>query len=425
MNYCFFDIECANCYGGKGKICSFGYVLTDENFNVLEKKDIVINPRSSFNLGPDLKLAYTKAEFRQAAPFPDYYDEIGALLEYPEYIVLGYSIENDCNFLRSDCKRYDLPCFDFPFYDVQCMVMQLFDLQNMPSLQKALEFFGMHEDQEIHKSDDDAYMTMLAMKGACQHLGITAAELLERYPIARGTLKDYEIRSNYKEERERQRALRDAERQRAAIEANRNRIRYNSPNFYAFQRHLRRLGSQIGEGVLSGERVALSSGYEKNNYRQMLKITELIAEAGGRYVQKASQCSLFVACEEIDGAGNLMPDKRRSFVENAIEEGSEARIILLDDLLTMLGITEEELNDLPLPEEASGTPDTPAEKRGRRRSSKRADTVIPNDTAADELTVSVFSEENEPFDDVSAEEMPAEYSCQGISRETMSSEVLA
>ena len=141
MNYCFFDIECANCYGGKGKICSFGYVLTDENLNVIEKKDIIINPRASFNLGPDLKLAYSKSEFRQAAPFPDYYDEIGALLEYPEYVVLGYSIENDCNFLRADCQRYNLPCFDFPFYDVQCMIMQMFDLNNMPSLSKALSIF--------------------------------------------------------------------------------------------------------------------------------------------------------------------------------------------------------------------------------------------------------------------------------------------
>ncbi|MBQ8288001.1 MAG: hypothetical protein IJX76_04420 [Clostridia bacterium] len=406
MNYCFFDIECANCYGGKGKICSFGYVLTDEQFNVLEKKDIVINPRSSFNLGPDLKLAYTKAEFRQAAPFPDYYDEIGALLEYPEYIILGYSIENDCNFLRSDCKRYNLPCFDFPFYDVQCMVMQMFDLQNMPSLQKALEFFGMHEDQEIHKSDDDAYMTMLAMKGACRHLGITASELLVRYPIAQGTLKDYEIHSNYKEERERQRALREAERQKAISEANRNRIRYNSPNFYAFQRHLRRLGSQIGEGVLDGERVSLSSGYEKNNYRQMLKITELIAAAGGRYVQKASQCSLFVACEEIDGAGNLMPDKRRSFVENAIEEGSEARIILLPDLLAMLGITEDELNELPFPEEASGTPDAPAEKRSRRRSSHKDALAADEAIATDDLTVSVIIEDTDELQE--AETVEAE-----------------
>ena len=360
MNYCFFDIECANCYGGKGKICSFGYVLTDENLNVIEKKDIIINPRSSFNLGPDLKLAYSKSEFRQAAPFPDYYDEIGALLEYPEYIVLGYSIENDCNFLRADCQRYNLPCFDFPFYDVQCMIMQMFDLNNMPSLSKALEFFGMHEDQEIHKSDDDAYMTMLAMKGACQHLGITPAQLLERYPIAKGTLSEFEIRTNYKEEREKQKALRDAERQKAISEANRNRIRYKSPNFYAFQRHLRRVSGQVAEnGSLKGQKICISSGYEKNHYVQMLKLTELIAANGGLYVQKASQCNLFAACEELDGAGNIMPDKRRNIVETAIEEGSSAKVILLPELLEILGITEDELASIPLPESASGTPDFP------------------------------------------------------------------
>ncbi len=401
MNYCFFDIECANCYGGKGKICSFGYVLTDEHFRVLEKKDIVINPRSSFNLGPDLKLAYTKAEFRQAPPFPDFYDEIGALLEYPEYVILGYSIENDCNFLRADCKRYDLPCFDFPFHDVQCMVMQMFDLQNMPSLQKALEFFGMHEDQEIHKSDDDAYMTMLAMKGACQHLGITAAELLDRYPVAQGTLQNYEIHSNYKEERERQRAAKEAERQKALNDANRNRIRYNSPNFYAFQRHLRRLAGEGGEGELNGLRVSLSSGYEKNNYRQMLKLTELITQNGGHYVQKASQCNLFVACEELDGAGNIMPDKRRTFVENAIKEGSEAKIILFPELLALLHITEEELAELPMPEEASGTPDTPdapseSRSRRRRRSGRRShgdDQPVAEETIrGDELSVTVMEE---------------------------------
>ena len=28
--YLFFDVECANCFNGKGKLCSFGYVLTDE-----------------------------------------------------------------------------------------------------------------------------------------------------------------------------------------------------------------------------------------------------------------------------------------------------------------------------------------------------------------------------------------------------------
>ena len=44
MNFLFFDIECANCFGGVGKIFSFGYVLTDEHFNILERDDILMNP---------------------------------------------------------------------------------------------------------------------------------------------------------------------------------------------------------------------------------------------------------------------------------------------------------------------------------------------------------------------------------------------
>ena len=50
MQYLFFDIECANCDGGNGKICSFGYVLTDENFNEIEKEDIIIDPKAPFHL---------------------------------------------------------------------------------------------------------------------------------------------------------------------------------------------------------------------------------------------------------------------------------------------------------------------------------------------------------------------------------------
>lgn len=44
MRLLFFDIECANHYNGKGKICEVGYIITDEKFNILARKDIPINP---------------------------------------------------------------------------------------------------------------------------------------------------------------------------------------------------------------------------------------------------------------------------------------------------------------------------------------------------------------------------------------------
>ena len=49
MKYLFFDIECANCFDGTGKICEFGYIQTDEKFNILEEDSIKINPCAPFD----------------------------------------------------------------------------------------------------------------------------------------------------------------------------------------------------------------------------------------------------------------------------------------------------------------------------------------------------------------------------------------
>ena len=96
MNYVFFDIECANCFQGRGKICSFGYVITDEFFNVLEKKDIVMNPHAKFHLfghrnHPGIVLAYDEKIFKSSPSFPKYYEEIRSLLQDKNNLVFGFS----------------------------------------------------------------------------------------------------------------------------------------------------------------------------------------------------------------------------------------------------------------------------------------------------------------------------------------------
>ena len=74
MNYLFFDIEC--CDGNH--ICSFGYVITNESFEILEKEDIIINPQWRFKLGragfdPRIHLAYSEDVFKRQKPFPYFY----------------------------------------------------------------------------------------------------------------------------------------------------------------------------------------------------------------------------------------------------------------------------------------------------------------------------------------------------------------
>ena len=112
MNYLFFDIECANCFQGKGKICSFGYVICDEEFKILEQKDILINPKSKFRLGKPgtdmgIKLAYDETEFLKHGDFSQTYDEIKSLFMNGNYIAFGHAVGNDLQFILSDCERYN------------------------------------------------------------------------------------------------------------------------------------------------------------------------------------------------------------------------------------------------------------------------------------------------------------------------------
>ena len=69
MKYLFFDIEGA--CPKLSTIATFGYVLTDENFNVTAREDILMNPASKYDWYV-LKhlLSYTKAEL--AAPMPQF-----------------------------------------------------------------------------------------------------------------------------------------------------------------------------------------------------------------------------------------------------------------------------------------------------------------------------------------------------------------
>lgn len=98
MRYLFFDIECCN---GRN-ICEFGYVITDDKFNILEKKDITINPENKFNLtgrhdGRDLYLYYPESTYYKSYKFPHFYDDIKEIIEHPDQLIVGHIICNKCN----------------------------------------------------------------------------------------------------------------------------------------------------------------------------------------------------------------------------------------------------------------------------------------------------------------------------------------
>ena len=182
MNYMYFDIEC--CDGNH--ICSFGYVVVNDKFDILKKEDILINPKMPFRLGranfdPYISLAYEEEEFRRNPNFNARYDLIKQLLTKPNQIILGHSVTSDLNFLDMAYTRYGKKRVEVNVYDTQKIYADNFAPGKCPSLESILKDLNIDMGGLVaHKSCDDAELTMLAVKEMFRRLNISVAELLRR-----------------------------------------------------------------------------------------------------------------------------------------------------------------------------------------------------------------------------------------------------
>ena len=195
MKYLFFDIECANCYNNCAKIFSLGYLITDENFNILhEKEDVLINPHDRFDWYVAKKMmAYPRSIFGALPSFPEFYERFREMFEDPDTIVIGYAVTNDVHFLQDDCRRYGLAPFAYRFYDVQQIYARQPENNTAKNLEDSLLAWCGVEAENLHRSDEDAYNTMRILKAIAEYHGTNLAGILEKYPDCAGETKDGNI----------------------------------------------------------------------------------------------------------------------------------------------------------------------------------------------------------------------------------------
>ncbi len=180
MKYLFFDIEGA--CPKLSTIATFGYVLTDDNFNVLTREDILMNPCSKYDwyVVKNL-LSYTKAQLAKEPKFSAHHAKIKALLEDDDTLVCGYSISNDLKYLNSECLRYGFPPFRFDFMDVQTLADRYFESKNQIGIERAYAMLEIDEPILLHRSDEDALAAMKVAKKLCERTGFSLPELAKNY----------------------------------------------------------------------------------------------------------------------------------------------------------------------------------------------------------------------------------------------------
>ncbi|MBQ7788732.1 MAG: hypothetical protein IJ398_03665 [Clostridia bacterium] len=352
MEYIFFDIECANCFHGHGKICSFGYVITDEKFNIIQKSDILINPHSKFHLyghgnHPGIVLGYDEKAFNSSPDFKHYYKIIRSLLTKPNTLVFGFSVLSDAGFIKSECERFSKEIFDYKFFDIQRIYTDYKELENTPALIKCASEYGVTETQDIHKSDDDSYFTMRVMKGLCQETGLSPLELIERYPHCKCKCENGEIESEYLKYRETIKAQKLSKMEKLTGSKRDNWIHATEKNATEFSNYFKRVFiNRQASSRLCGKKICISSLYEEYHFNEMMNIVSHLALNGAKYTRHAYGCDIFVTCDLIGKNNTLYRCYRKEKALSAIDEGKEIKFIDINELFSILEVEENDLKEL-------------------------------------------------------------------------------
>lgn len=318
MKYVFFDIECACVYKNVAKICAFGYVSADENFNVLEREEILVNPKGKFHLtdrkgGQGIVLPYEYENFKKYPIFPAVYKRIKALLEDKDCMVCGHATVNDVNYLNLETRRFKLPSFNFAFYDTQFFYM---NCENSFSRQFGLQTIAEALGVEFtpHRAVDDAYATMRVCEALCKREGTDVNGLVQRYGIRAGRLSDYRIRRLSSVGHEAYLAAREKKREEAA------RAHDEFFRFVNKQMPRRKKG-----GSLDGKVFCFAKDIE-TDVPLARKLVAAIFASGGKYTSHPAECNVYIARGSAEGMR----------CRNALTAG--AAFVSLDNIEGALGV---------------------------------------------------------------------------------------
>lgn len=347
MKYLFFDLEYATSKGGNIKICEFGYVVTDENFRILDRDNLIINPNimhEEWDWRVVRKILTRRVlEYEDSPKFDEYYDDIVKLIKSADY-VFGHSLNGDARALNCDCQRYGLPSIDFKFYDIKEFYKQYNSSKNDTSVVNILNDLEIEGEEGEHDAEVDAVNTMYEFKAMLQRLEMTAQELIDICPSVVDYNENFVVQSL-----EIARMIKEENMEKILTGEGSNLMKRNSKQSKIFLQFLDNvLPITDEEKTLDGLKFSISINYEELHYRQMLNIVQMLCNKGATYVTKASLCDVFVTYKVLNEDGTERTCSKSKYVNKAVEEGANIKTVSFDKFVGMLGLTEQELDELPM-----------------------------------------------------------------------------
>ena len=353
MKYLFFDCEFANCFGGKEKICEFGYVMVDESFKVLYKGNIIINPNVKSNEWDwyALKKILTRKKevYENMLFFPAYIKRIEALIKNADCI-LGHTIEADVHALNCELQRYNLPALNFEFYDIKEMYKAYNASKKDVSVEQMLVELGITGDNNKHDAEADAYNTMLELKAILERLEMSVQDMIELCPRAKDKTENFVMESRVRAEQRKEEKLARIIEGDYSDGTNDMLHVTRKGNRKMFLRFLDNVQpTKEGSGLLKDKKITISLNYEGHHFKEMMNLVQIITNEGGTYILKGSECDIYVKFDTFREDGTPYRCTRLEYALKANEDGASIEIISFDEFLNRLHITNDELEAMPLP----------------------------------------------------------------------------
>lgn len=272
MNYLFFDCEFATTKGGNEKICEFGFVIVDENFSILNRGNIFINPNIKTSEWDHYALknvlTRTKEEYENMLFSPAYHKRIISLIQKANFI-FGHTINYDVHALNCELQRYNLPALDFDFYDIKELYKFFTGTDKITSLENSFSELGIKGDDKKHDAEADSYNTMLVLKTILEKGKFKLEEMLEMCPNAKDRTEQFIIDSKIKAERAK------AKKQKAIFPdgqtgtSDNSLSRENEKNYTTFRQFLDNVqATKKGIGKFKDKKISININYEMHIIRK-------------------------------------------------------------------------------------------------------------------------------------------------------------
>lgn len=346
MRYLFYDLEFASQLHGKSKICEFGYVVTNENFEIIDEGNFIIDPNIPFYEWDRYVLSHLlnrkKSIYLKSPLFEAYYNKIKNLIASADY-VFGHSLNGDAKALNDELERYKLDAINYDFYDVKNFYKQYSNINRDVSVTDILKKLNIDGDDRAHDAQVDSYNVMLELKKMKDDLEVSLEELIMLCDASPDRSYDYKVESI---EKNKQLWVEQSKR----ISDDSNLIKKHGLNRRRFLQFLDNVKKNSeGHDLLKGKNITISLNYESEHYKQMLNLIQLIVNEGGNYILKGSLSNMYVKYDEVLNDGTLRYCSRLKYVNEEISKGAQIEIIDFHRFLEILGITEEELNQMEFP----------------------------------------------------------------------------